>query len=55
MVNLIDQASSSPPAFPYPSNANDANFVNIKLDAENYLLWEDQILNLIDAESYWLK
>lgn len=54
MLNLIDQTSSSsaPPVFSYPSNTNVANFVNIKLDAENRLLWEDQILNLIDSHGF---
>lgn len=31
---------------------NVSNFVNIALDFNNFLLWEDQVLNLIDSHGF---
>lgn len=45
-------SSSSAVSFPYPNHVNVSNFVIIALDHNNYLLWEDHILNLIDSHSY---
>lgn len=52
--DLIAQCSSvNTVVFPYPTNTNVGNFVNIKLCPKNFLLWEDQILNLIDSHGFW--
>nr|CAD1838683.1 unnamed protein product [Ananas comosus var. bracteatus] len=37
--------------YPYPCNLNVANFVSLKLTTTNYLLWETQVLIIIDRES----
>uniref|UniRef100_A0A5K0ZU65 Retrotransposon Copia-like N-terminal domain-containing protein n=1 Tax=Nymphaea colorata TaxID=210225 RepID=A0A5K0ZU65_9MAGN len=36
--------------FSFPSNVNVANFVSIKLTHKNFLLWQTQILGLIESQ-----
>nr|CAD1837421.1 unnamed protein product [Ananas comosus var. bracteatus] len=36
--------------YPYPCNLNVANFVSLKLTTTNYLLWETQVLSLIESQ-----
>ncbi|PKI36765.1 hypothetical protein CRG98_042842 [Punica granatum] len=36
-------------SYPFPSNLNIANFVTIKLNEDNYLLWETQVVSLIES------
>lgn len=43
-------AGQSTPKYPYPANLNVANFVSLKLSASNYLLWETQVLSLIESQ-----
>ncbi|KAL5720063.1 hypothetical protein ACHQM5_012768 [Ranunculus cassubicifolius] len=41
---------SSPLKYPYPSNLNVSNFVSLKLDSTNYLLWTTQVVSLIESQ-----
>lgn len=43
-------AGQSTSKYPYPANLNVANFVSLKLSASNYLLWETQVLSLIESQ-----
>nr|CAD1838639.1 unnamed protein product [Ananas comosus var. bracteatus] len=43
-------ASLSNPKFPFPSTINVANFVTLKLNDNNYLLWKTQVLSLIESQ-----
>ncbi|KAF3771580.1 hypothetical protein EJ110_NYTH60117 [Nymphaea thermarum] len=43
-------ASPSMLIFPYPYTISVANFVSLKLRAENFLLWKTQILALIESQ-----
>ncbi|KAK1559196.1 hypothetical protein Q3G72_011735 [Acer saccharum] len=43
-------ASSSSSKYPYPATINVANFVSLKLTSTNYLLWETQVLALIESQ-----
>lgn len=54
MASLSRARSVSFPAsdYPYPNLVNVSNFVNIVLDYDNYLLWEDQVPNLIDSHNF---
>ena len=36
--------------YPFLSNLNVANFITIKLNDNNYLLWETQVLSLIESQ-----
>ncbi|KAF3774406.1 hypothetical protein EJ110_NYTH53154 [Nymphaea thermarum] len=36
--------------YPYPFNLNVANFVSIKLTQSNFLLWQTQVLGLIESQ-----
>lgn len=36
--------------YPYPAHVNVANFVLLKLTTLNYLLWETQIISLIESQ-----
>ncbi|PIA50672.1 hypothetical protein AQUCO_01200116v1 [Aquilegia coerulea] len=38
------------PKYPYHANLNVANFVSLKLSSSNYLLWETQVLSLIESQ-----
>ncbi|KAF6174036.1 hypothetical protein GIB67_020218 [Kingdonia uniflora] len=42
--------ASIPLKYPYPSNLNITNFVSLKLKSTNYLLWETQVLSLIESQ-----
>lgn len=42
--------SSTGPRYPYPSTLNVSNFVSLKLTQSNYLLWETQMLTLIESQ-----
>nr|CAD1816993.1 unnamed protein product [Ananas comosus var. bracteatus] len=44
-------ASLSNPKFSFPSAINVANFVTLKLNDNNYLLWETQVLSLIESQN----
>ncbi|PKI51293.1 hypothetical protein CRG98_028322 [Punica granatum] len=37
-------------SYPFPSNLNVANFVTIKYNKNNFLLWETQIVSLIESQ-----
>lgn len=54
MASLSTTSCVSFPAsdYPYPNHVNVSNFVNIVLDYNNYLLWEDQVPNLIDSHNF---
>ncbi|GAV82460.1 UBN2_3 domain-containing protein [Cephalotus follicularis] len=41
---------STPPPYPYLTTLNVGNFVIIKLTQNNFLLWEIQILSLIESQ-----
>nr|CAD1833530.1 unnamed protein product [Ananas comosus var. bracteatus] len=43
-------ASLANPKFPFPSTINVANFVTLKLNDNNYLLWETQVVSLIESQ-----
>ncbi|KAF9614436.1 hypothetical protein IFM89_018581 [Coptis chinensis] len=43
-------ANTSVPKYQYPANLNVANFVSLKLSSTNYLLWETQVLSLIESQ-----
>lgn len=45
-----ESTPQSTPKYPYPANLNIANFVSLKLSASNYLLWETQVLSLIESQ-----
>lgn len=53
MVNLSESSALSvsvvEPKFPYPSKLNVGNFVSLKLTNQNFLLWEMQLLSLIEC------
>nr|VVV74912.1 unnamed protein product [Nymphaea colorata] len=36
--------------YPYPYNLNAANFVTIKLNQTNFLIWKTQLLGLIESQ-----
>lgn len=40
------------PSYPFPSSVNVANFVKIALTSKNYMLWEAQVLSLIDSYGF---
>ncbi|KAF6149562.1 hypothetical protein GIB67_003710 [Kingdonia uniflora] len=42
--------AATPLKYPYSSNLNIANFVSLKLKSTNYLLWETQVLSLIESQ-----
>ncbi|KAK2972647.1 hypothetical protein RJ640_003025 [Escallonia rubra] len=42
--------STSSVKYAYPCNLNVANFVSLKLSTSNYLLWETQVLSLIESQ-----
>ncbi|KAK2990712.1 hypothetical protein RJ640_009878 [Escallonia rubra] len=42
--------STSSVKYAYPCNLNVANFVSFKLSTSNYLLWETQMLSLIESQ-----
>ncbi|KAF6144990.1 hypothetical protein GIB67_013341 [Kingdonia uniflora] len=42
--------AATPLKYPYPSNLNIANFVSLKLKSTNYLLWETQVLSLMESQ-----
>nr|CAD1822622.1 unnamed protein product [Ananas comosus var. bracteatus] len=44
--NIITSTSK----YPYPCILNVANFVSLKLTTTNYLLWETQVLSLIESQ-----
>ncbi|KAK2981324.1 hypothetical protein RJ640_007025 [Escallonia rubra] len=41
--------ASQAPKYPFPSNFNVGNFVTLKLNDNNYLLWETQVSSLIES------
>nr|CAD1835675.1 unnamed protein product [Ananas comosus var. bracteatus] len=43
-------ASLANPKFPFPSTINVANFVTLKLNDNNYLLWETQVVSPIESQ-----
>lgn len=45
---MTSAASSS--KYPYPANLNVANFVSLKLDSSNHLLWKTQVESLIESQ-----
>jgi hypothetical protein len=42
--------TSSLTKYAYPSNLNVANFVSLKLTSTNFLLWETQVISLIESQ-----
>ncbi|KAF3792457.1 hypothetical protein EJ110_NYTH11411 [Nymphaea thermarum] len=48
MASQSSQATSV--RYPYPFNLNVANFVSIKLTQSNFLLWQTQVLGLIESQ-----
>lgn len=43
-------ANQAAPTYPYPANLNVSNFVSLKLSFNNYILWETQVLSLIESQ-----
>ncbi|KAK2970476.1 hypothetical protein RJ640_028565 [Escallonia rubra] len=44
--------STSSVKYAYPCNLNVANFVSLKLSTSNYLLWETQMMSLIESQDF---
>ena len=42
--------TTSSSKYAYPANLNVANFVSLKLTSTNFLLWETQVLSLIESQ-----
>ena len=42
--------TTSSSKYAYPANLNVANFVSLKLMSINFLLWETQVLSLIESQ-----
>ena len=42
--------TTSSSKYAYPANLNVANFVSLKLMSTNFLLWETQVLSLIESQ-----
>ncbi|KAF3774214.1 hypothetical protein EJ110_NYTH53624 [Nymphaea thermarum] len=43
-------ASNTAHPYPYPYNLNIANFVTMKLNQTNFLIWKTQLLGLIESQ-----
>uniref|UniRef100_A0A5K0ZCD1 Uncharacterized protein n=1 Tax=Nymphaea colorata TaxID=210225 RepID=A0A5K0ZCD1_9MAGN len=48
--NSSSSIASAPSRYPYPYNLNVANFVPIKLNQSNFLLWQTQMMALIESQ-----
>ncbi|KAF3788303.1 putative ribonuclease H protein [Nymphaea thermarum] len=48
--NPSSSMASAPSKDPYPYNLNIANFVSIKLNQSNFLLWQTQMMGLIEIQ-----
>ncbi|KAF3783665.1 hypothetical protein EJ110_NYTH31775 [Nymphaea thermarum] len=48
--NSSSSMASAPSKYPYPYNLNVANFVSIKLNQGNFLLWQTQMTGLIESQ-----
>ncbi|OMO98846.1 hypothetical protein COLO4_13671 [Corchorus olitorius] len=48
--SLVENQKMASQTYPYPSTLNVSNFVSLRLNQKNYLLWRTQILALVESQ-----